>query len=55
MAGLVAAVASGRAELAIAVAPVALVALAGVVLAERPHVGRVLSLDADRVVEGTRS
>lgn len=53
VAGLIAALASGRAELAVAVAPVALAALAGVVLAERPQLAAGLTLDADRVVEGT--
>jgi uncharacterized protein (DUF58 family) len=51
--GLVAALVSGRAELAVAVAPVALIALAGVVLAERPALDAAVVLPVDRTLEGS--
>ena len=52
VAGLFLAIAVGRPEPAIAVAPLALLAVAGVVLAERPDLMARITLSADRVAEG---
>jgi uncharacterized protein (DUF58 family) len=52
VAGLFGALVTGRAELVALVAPVALVLVAGIALAERPTVRADLTVDADRVVEG---
>ena len=50
--GLFGAVLSGRAELAALAAPFALLFVAGMVLAESPAITTVLTVDADRVLEG---
>jgi uncharacterized protein (DUF58 family) len=52
VAGLFAAIAVGRPEPAIAVAPLVLLAVAGVVLAERPELDARIVLAVDRVSEG---
>ena len=52
VAGFVVALASGRPGVAIAVVPVTLAALVGVVLAERPTVSARLELGQDRYLEG---
>jgi uncharacterized protein (DUF58 family) len=53
LAGFVTALAAGRPGVAVAVVPVTLVSLAGVVLAERPTVAVTIDLGQDRVREGT--
>jgi uncharacterized protein (DUF58 family) len=50
--GLFGSLATGRPELAALAAPAALLAVAGVVLAERPHVTVTLRLAHDRALEG---
>jgi uncharacterized protein (DUF58 family) len=52
--GLLGAVLTGRAELVALVAPIALVLVGGIVLADTPRVDATVTLDADRVIEGDR-